>query len=94
MSKRRVSPEEVIKCEEKFAKAKAVSLYFIRFNPRISSGKYLVWHKFDIYIFELDNQGLFCLFDLILYVPSTIFKVFLGSTSTKLGLMCLALERT
>jgi translation initiation factor 2 subunit 1 len=25
LSKRRVSPEEVLKCEEKFAKAKAVS---------------------------------------------------------------------
>ena len=75
MSKRRVSPEEVIKCEEKFAKAKAVSSYFIRYNPRFSSAKYLVWHKFDIYIFELDIQGLFCLFDLILYIPSTIFQL-------------------
>jgi hypothetical protein len=28
LSKRRVSPEEVCKCEEKFAKAKAVSILF------------------------------------------------------------------
>jgi len=28
LSKRRVSAEEVVKCEEKFAKAKAVSLTF------------------------------------------------------------------
>ena len=27
LSKRRVSPEEVLKCEEKFAKAKAVSTF-------------------------------------------------------------------
>lgn len=30
LSKRRVSPEEVTKCEEKFAKAKAVSFIIIR----------------------------------------------------------------
>lgn len=29
LSKRRVSPEEVVKCEERFAKAKAVSRVFL-----------------------------------------------------------------
>jgi len=32
LSKRRVSAEEVVKCEEKFAKAKAVSLMFLRYH--------------------------------------------------------------
>ena len=31
LSKRRVSAEEVVKCEEKFAKAKAVSLMFLQY---------------------------------------------------------------
>ena len=33
LSKRRVSPEEIIKCEEKFARAKCVRKYFyINYN--------------------------------------------------------------
>jgi len=32
LSKRRVSPEEVVKCEEKFAKAKAVSTWSLMYS--------------------------------------------------------------
>ena len=33
---------------------------------------------------------IYCLFDLILYVPSTIFQLYRDGSSTKLGYMCLA----
>lgn len=36
LSKRRVSPEDIVKCEEKFAKAKAVRSFCLYYSTRFS----------------------------------------------------------
>ena len=51
-------------------------------------------HK-EVSCFKPLRCCLFCLFDLILYVPSSIFQLYSDGSSwvdTKLGLMCLAQE--
>ena len=79
-------------------------LWFNPLKPLLSCRSFNVrykiwWMVFHIHIQILVENSLFCLFDLILYVSSTIFsvmqgRVFLGWTSTKLGKMCLAVENS
>ena len=63
--------------------------------PPIEGGLCIKW-PVGTMMTILASPGEWFWFDLILYIPSTIFHavikgwVFLGGTSTKLGLMCLA----